>query len=203
MDKKKNKAVKALHQLSIGEIFVCSGLLIDLAFLTEWLNILAIFSLVGVFIMLFGVIKLRKINKYFFYAFLSVLGTFILAIVSGALDFVLKDQESALTALSTVRTIVTKIISLVYMFGIVRGCALAATGEKKSKFGFHMVLVNFFAKAIAIVLNLVVQIFLKDDPTISGTLTIIATIVTVFAELYFCVYLFRTHRKAKALLKNA
>ena len=129
-----------------------------------------------------------------------MLATFFLGIVSPVLDYFFKSQENILSAISTGRTILTKIISLVYMSGIVKGSALAATGEKKSKFGFHMVLVNFFAKTISIILNLVVQFFLKNDPSTAGILTIIATIVSVIAELYFCVYLFRTHRKAKALL---
>ena len=65
MNEKQRKGIKALHILSIGEILACVGLLVELSFLTPWLNISALVALVGVIMMLVGVIKLRKVNFFF------------------------------------------------------------------------------------------------------------------------------------------
>lgn len=200
MKEKQRKGIKTLHILSIGEILACFGLLVELSFLTEWLNFAALIALVGMIMMLVGVIKLRKVNKFFVVSFIAILTTLVVSIAFGTIDAIL--QANNVTnyngTLSTVQTIVSKVISFVYIFGLVRGCALAATGKSKSKFGTHMILVNGGGKFLSITISIISGIFFTDYPVASGVLSIISTIISVIVELYFCVFLYRTYLKAKA-----
>ena len=200
MNEKQRKGIKALHILSIGEILACVGLLVELSFLTPWLNISALVALVGVIMMLVGVIKLRKVNKFFVISFIAILTTLLVSVVIGTIDTVL--QFNNITGynetLSTVQLVISKVISFVYTFGLVRGCALAATGKSKSKFGTHMILVNGGGKFISITISVVTALFLENYPVASGVLALISTIISIVVELYFCVFLYRTYLKAKA-----
>lgn len=198
---KNRKAVKALHLLSIGEILICFGLLVQLSFLTEWFNTAALAALVGLILMLIGVIRLRKINFYFKISFFAILIILLAGIGFGLTNYFCAGNEQVLNVISIIEDIFSKGISIVYTFGILRGCALAATGKSKSKFGTHMLMVNTGGKATAFILNMIVTLFLKNNPTAGGVLSIIATIVSIIVELYFCVFLFRVHRKAKGMLE--
>lgn len=199
MNEKQRKGVRALHILSIGEILACTSLLVELAFLTPWLNLFAIVALAGAIVMLVGVIKLRKVNIWFLISFIAILFTLFIGIIFGTVDAVLQATGVAdyKETLSTIQSVISKIISFVYTIGIVRGCALAATGKSKSKFGTHMILVNGSGKFISITISVVTALFLAEYPVASGVLSLVATIISVIVELYFCVFLYRTYLKAK------
>lgn len=201
MDKKQIKKLKAFHTLAIGEILACVGLLVELSFLTLWLNLAALVALVGVFMMLIGVIKLRKVNKFFVISFIAILFTFLTGLIFGILDFALhsKGIEGYENIIDLIQKIFSKVISFFYTFGLVRGCALAATGQAKSKFGTHMILVNGGGKFISIAISVITILFLTPYPVASGVLSIVGTVISVIVELYFCVFLYRTYLKAKAI----
>ncbi len=200
MTEKQRKSIKAFHTVAIGEILACFGLLVELGFLTPWLNFAALVALVGIVVMLVGVIKLRKTNKFFVISFIAVLSTLVVSLAFGVVDAVL--QANNLTeskdTINTIQQIISKVISFVYTFGLVRGCALAATGKSKSKFGTHMILVNGGGKVISIALSIISGMFLEGNPVASGVLSIVSTVISVIVELYFCVFLYRTYLKAKA-----
>ena len=201
MNEKQKRGIKALRVLSIGEILSCFGLLIELSFLTPWLNFAALVAMIGVIMMLVGVILLRKVNKFFVISFIAIVATLFVSIAFGVTDVILQANNVANynETLSTIQLVISKIISLVYVFGLVRGCALAATGQSKSKFGTHMILVNGGGKFISIALSIISGYILSDNQVASEVLSIISTIISVIVELYFCVFLFRTYLKAKAL----
>lgn len=204
MEERQRKGLKALHTLAIGEILACTGLLVELGFLTPWFNLAAFFAVVGVITMLVGVIKLRKVNKFFVISFIAILFTLFVGITFSVIEtiFLANNITNYSESLSTAQQIISKVISFVYTFGIVRGCALAATGKAKSKFGTHMILVNGGGKFTSIAIKIICGFFLTNYPVADKTLSIIATVISVIVELYFCVFLYRTYLKAKAKLSQ-
>ena len=191
MNEKQRKGIKALHTLSVGEIIACSGLLVELSFLTPWLNFAALIAIVGVIMMLVGVIKLRKINKFFLMSFIAILSTLLISIIFAVIDTILHSNNvgNYSETLSTIQKVVSKVISFIYTFGLVRGCALAATGKAKSKFGTHMIRVNGIGKFLAIAITVATAIFLDPAyPIASEILYGVATIISVGIEIYFCVF---------------
>ena len=198
---KKEKAVKALRLLFIGELLVILGLLSELGFIYEPLVFISLISFVGLIISLVGIIKLAKVNYFFLISCISVATSLLIGAVTGTLSAIGISKET-LNILNSIFNIIGKGLSFIFVFGIIRGCSKAATGSARSKIATVMTLVNFFGKTLAIVFTILAGVYEKSNQTLSNAFVLVSTILTIIVDIYFVYYLFIVYRKAKALVKN-
>lgn len=199
--KKKEKALKALKLLLIGEVMIALGLLGELGAIVPMLGLIALISIVGMIVALVGIIKLARVNIFFLISCLALATSLLFGITLGALTAAQLAKDT-LDIVNTLFSIAGKGLSCLFIFGIIRGCSKAATGSARSKIATVMTLVNFFGKALAIVFTILAGVYEKSNQTLSNAFVLVSTILTIIVDIYFVYYLFIVYRKAEALVKK-
>lgn len=196
---KAEKAVKALKLLFVGQLITAFGLLGELGVINQSLYLISLISIVGIIITFVGILKLARVNIFFLISSLCVGFTLLLGIVSGVLIGV-NVPQATVESFNFICNILTKLVSMLFVFGIIRGCAKAATGSASSRFAKTMTYVNFTGKVAAIAFTILHGIYSDIDPVLSETFAIISMSLSIFVELFFVCYTFRAYKKAKAFL---
>lgn len=196
---KKVKAVKALHLLCIGELFTVLGLLSELEFIYDPLALISLLSIVGIIIVLVGIIKLAWVNKFFLASFICICFAVFIGIVESVLS-VAGASNKSLEVYESITNVIAKLISIVFTFGIIRGCSKAATGKANSRSANVMSIVNFAGKAISIIFIVLESIYRDTNEIAADIFALISLLAAIGAEVFFIVYLYRAYKKAKKLL---
>lgn len=202
--KLKNKYVNALELLFIGEAIILPSLVIELKFLAPWISLFAFLALVGQITKLVGIFRLRKLNKYFLLAFIAVLLSFLSGIITIVLNILFNepDYENVKNLIFSIQLILPKAISIIYTYGVLRGCSKAATGNPVSKFGRRMIVSNTICKMSSIALNILAPFVQKYSVFAANLMLTISFVITLGIEIYFVVYLGLTYSKAKSKIYN-
>lgn len=196
---KKQKAIKALRLLFIGELFVVLGLLSELEVIYDPLALISLVSLVGIIIVLVGIIKLARVNKFFFMSFICVCFAFLVGIVEAVLD-IAGASHNSLMVYESITDILAKLASMLFTFGIIRGCSKAATGKANSRFANVMSIVNLVGKVISIVFIILESIYRDDNELAANIFLLISLLAAAGAEIFFVIYLYRAYSKARKTL---
>lgn len=196
---KKEKAVKALKLLFIGELIVAIGLLGELYLAYEPLAMIAIVSIIGTIIALIGITKLGRVNKFFLTACIIIGLSLLIGVTTGALTtFGLAPK--VVEVMKDASNIIGKVFSFVFIFCVIRGCSKAATGSARSKIATIMTIVNIVGKGIAITFSILQSIFGSKNPTFAGACSIVSMAASMFVQIYFVYYIFIAYKKAKSLV---
>lgn len=196
----KEKALKALKLLFVGELFVVLGLLGELGSIYQPLALISLIAIVGMIIALIGIIKLRKVNIFFLISCLAIAAALAVGILSGVLA-VTGIPQNVISIINDVANIVGKGFSFVFVFGIIRGCAKAATGSARGKIATIMSLINFSGKALAILFAILAGIYEKNEGLANG-FVLASTFSTIAVDLAFVCFLFIICRKASKIVKG-
>ena len=197
---KKEKALKALKLLFVGELLVVLGLLGELGALYGPLAMISLIAIVGMVIALVGIIKLRKVNIFFLISCLAIASALAVGLISGILA-VAGVPENALSVINDIANILGKGFSFVFVFGIIRGCAKAATGSARGKIATIMSLVNFGGKALAILFTILSGIY-EQDAGLARGFVLASTFSTITVDLAFVCFLYIIYRKAKSVVRS-
>lgn len=201
MKSKENKVVKSLKLLFIGNLLILLGLFGALDFITPFIAFIALLSVVGIFILLFGVVRLARINVFFFISFITVLVSMVIGIGGSLINVYLFGTDFA-NFFDILTQIIAKLSSMVFMFGIIRGCSKAALGKARTPFAFKISLINFIGKTIVIVFLLLEGFLKKSNPTAANVFSVIQMVISIIVQVCFLVYLYLAYRYAKAHLNK-
>lgn len=188
--------IKSLLLLFIGEVLTVSGLLCALASLFRPFIFLALLSLAGVIVMLIGVIRLCRVNKFFLIALISFCLTIAVAVTGFILDFA-RANNDAIAKYGSITSVIDKGLSMVFTFGVIRGCSKVATGKANTRFANIMTIANIAGKGVSILFTVLSSLYYEKNPDLANAFVIVTTIVAMGAEVFFIVYLYRAYLKAK------
>lgn len=175
------------------------GLLSALEFIYDPLAIISLLSLVGIIIVLVGIIKLARINKFFFMSFICICFAIFVGIIESILR-VIGISNNSLEVYESITEVISKLVSIVFTFGIIRGCSKASTGKSNSRSAKVMSIVNFAGKFLSITFIILESIYRGENEVAADIFAFISLLAALGAEVFFIVYLYRAYSKAKKLV---
>lgn len=175
------------------------GLLCELEFIYDPLALISLLSLVGIIIVLVGIIKLARVNKFFFASFICICFSLFVGIVESILR-VAGASDNSLMTYEAITSVIAKVASIVFTFGIIRGCSKAATGKANSRSAKVMSIVNFIGKAVSIIFIILESIYRDENELAADIFALISLLAALGSEIFFIVYLHRAYKKAKKIL---
>lgn len=197
----RRKAVKALKILFIGELFLMISYFCELSFLYEPLAFLSLLSLIGMIIILVSIVKLFKANKFFLISFLTVCISFLFGVVEAILVLT-KCADQTIQTYESVANVLSKAMSMAFIFGVIRGCSKVAMGKANTRFANIMTIVNLIGKGSAILFSILDGFYKSSNPTLSNAFSIVAMTISLGVEIFFVTYVFRAYKKSKNTLKE-
>lgn len=195
----REKAVHALKLLFIGEVFIVFGILGELNVIYQPLAFIALFAIVGVIIIFVGIFKLIKLNRYFLISALSIIVALVIGLVGAIIPFTNPTPEFQ-KIFAFFETISSKFLSMLLVFGIIRGCAKAATGTIEGLFAKIMINVNFYGKLTALVFSILEIVFRDINLPLSKTFAVISMVLYISVEVFFACFTYLAYKKAKNTL---
>lgn len=195
---KKNKTVKAIRLLLIGQVLMLISVLCELNLIYQPMIYFAFLSFVGLIILFVSIFKLFKTNRFFLISFLCVCFTLTLAVVTAILSMVPISQEIKST-FDSVTNIVTKLVSIAFNFGIVRGCSKFAFGKANSKHANLISFISLFGKILSIVFTILKDVYKGTNNYAANALALTSVIIYIVVDICFIVYVFIVYYKSKRL----
>lgn len=204
MTKSKNKKIKiakGLHLLFIGELFTAFGFLCELRIFYLPLSFISLSAVIGIVINLIGIFKLFRFNKFFLISFCCICFSLAAGIGSAALRFVGSGND-IISTFDSIIEIISKILSMAFTFGIIRGCSKAALGKANTRFANVMSIVNFVGKFIAILFIILESLFFKSNDAVIKAFSLCSMFISIGVEIFFVVYVYRAYSMANASALN-